>query len=189
MHVYLCTGTVYVHEPMCHGMHVYVRFGSSFLSWASSRSNSCHQAWRLVTCWAILPAISLSMFSFSFLPQAPSRDHEGTRHQLFSLPAPLTSPAFLMENSRTVPDPGHAGDIASMWLQPDIRERDWTNFGECSAVLGKNTAFTLTLDLSMHVWPPVPRGWSGCGPWVSYLMLPEWLGFLHFLLLCLGDWL
>lgn len=72
---------------------------------------------------------SLSMLSFSFLPQAPSRDHEGTWHQLFSPPVPLTSPAFLMENSRTVPDPGHAGDIAGLWLQPDIRERDWTNFG------------------------------------------------------------
>lgn len=60
---------------------------------------------------------------FLFFPQAPGRDHEGTWHQVFSPPAPLTSPAFLMENSRTVPDPDHAGDIASMWLQPDIRKR------------------------------------------------------------------
>lgn len=30
MHVCLCTGTAYVHEPMCHGVRVYVRFGSFF---------------------------------------------------------------------------------------------------------------------------------------------------------------
>lgn len=111
--------------------------------------------------WSYQP--SRSTFSFSFLPQNRSRDCEGTWHQVFSSPAPLTSPAFLTENSRTVPDPDHARDIASMWLQPDKRKRGWTNFGECSAVLSKNAAFIL-MHTHTHTRTQFLNDKSSCWP-------------------------
>lgn len=123
MHACVCTGTMYVHEPMCHGMHVYVRFGSFFFIMGVQQIQLMSSSLEAGDPLSDLTSRLSLRSHFLFFPQAPGRDHEGTRHQVFSPPAPLTSPAFLMENSRTVPDPDHAGDIASMWLQPDIRKR------------------------------------------------------------------
>lgn len=67
-----------MHEPMCHGMHVHVRFGSFFFIMGVQQIQLMSSSLEAGDPLSDLTR-RLSLCShFLFFPQAPSRDHKGT---------------------------------------------------------------------------------------------------------------